>query len=63
MGGRWGGEKGKEEENLSCWEGYIVEKIKRESKERDILMEGAIMGLVRNLVLGKIPGIHKDDLN
>lgn len=29
------------------------ERSKRESKERDILTEGVIMGLVRNLTLGK----------
>ena len=29
--------------------------------ERDNLIEGAIMGLGRNLVLGEFPGIHKDD--
>ena len=29
----------------------------RESKEKDILIEGAIMGLGRNLM----PGTHKDD--
>ena len=27
----------------------------------DILIEGAIMGLARNLALEKFPGIHKDD--
>ena len=32
-----------------------------ENKERDILIEGAIMGLGRNLTLEKFPGIHKDD--
>ena len=32
-----------------------------ESKERVILIEGAIMGLARNLTLEKFPGIHKDD--
>lgn len=35
----------------------------RESKERDILVEGAIMKLARNLALGKFPQIHKDDPN
>ena len=34
----------------------------RESKESDILIERAIMGLAGNLTLGKFPGIHKDDL-
>ena len=32
-----------------------------ERKERDILIEGAIMGLARNLELEKFPEIHKDD--
>ena len=36
-------------------------KDRYESKERDILIEGAIMGLARNLALEKFPGIHKDD--
>ena len=30
-------------------------------KERDILFEGDIKELVRNLALGKFPGILKDD--
>ena len=37
------------------------EEEREESKERDIFIEGAIMGLVRNLALGKFPGIQKDD--
>ena len=37
-------------------------KIKtEENKKRNILIEGAIMGLTRNLALEKFPGIHKDD--
>lgn len=35
--------------------------MERESNKRDILMEGVIVGLGRNLVLGKLPRIHKDD--
>ena len=35
--------------------------IGRENSEKDILTEGPIMGLGRNLVLGKFSGIHKDD--
>ena len=35
--------------------------IKKESNERNMLIEGAIMGLVRNLVLKKFPGIHKNE--
>ena len=34
-----------------------------ESNEREILIEGTIMGLETNLVVGKFPGIHKDDPN
>ena len=36
-------------------------KDRDESKEIDILIEGAIMGLARNLALEKFPGIHKND--
>lgn len=32
-----------------------------ESNKRDILIEGAIMGLGRNLIVGKFPGMCKDD--
>ena len=38
-----------------------VKEGQTDSNERSILVEGAIMGLERNLVLGKFPGIHKDD--
>ena len=37
-------------------------KDRFESKERDILIEGAIMELARDLALEKFPGIHKDYL-
>lgn len=33
----------------------------RTRKEIYLLTEGIIMGLGRNLVLGKFPGIHKND--
>ena len=36
-------------------------KDRDENKERDILIEGAIMGLARNMALEKFPRIHKDD--
>lgn len=32
--------------------------MKGESNESDILIEGSIMGLGRNLMLGKFPGIR-----
>ena len=38
-----------------------MEEDRDESKERDILIEGAIVGLARNLTLEKFPRIHKDD--
>ena len=36
-------------------------KDRDESKERNILIEGAIVGLARNVALEKFSGIHKDD--
>ena len=57
MGGN--GEKGKE--NLREWDRQDVGRTEMESKERDILIEGTIIGLARNLALEKFPGIHKDD--
>ena len=36
-------------------------KDRYESKERDILIEGAIMGLARNLTLETFPKIYKND--
>ena len=44
-------------------EGQVEGGTDRDSNEKDILIEGAIMGLGRNLVLGKFSGIHKDDLS
>ena len=41
--------------------GWLTLGKNRESKERDILIVGAIMGLMRNLAPGKFLGIHKDD--
>ena len=54
-------ERRKREENLRERDDLDGGRIERESKERDILIEGAIMGLTRNLALEKYPGIHKDD--
>ena len=33
----------------------------RDRKDRDVLIERVIKGLTRNMVLGKLSGIHKDD--
>ena len=38
-----------------------MEKRERESKERDVFIEGPINGLARNLVLEKFLEIHKKD--
>ena len=43
------------------WDGRVEGRTERESKERDTLIEGAIVGLARNLALGKLLGTHKDD--
>ena len=52
------GERGEEHEGTADQDGGRTE---RESKERDVLTEEAIMVLERNLKLGKFPGIHEDD--
>ena len=36
-------------------------RTETERKGRGMLIEGAIIGLARNLALEKSPGIHKDD--
>ena len=53
--------KGNRKENLK--ERYSQDEGRTETKrkERDILIEGAIKRLARNLALEKFPGIHKDD--
>ena len=40
-----------------------MEERQRWRARKDILIEGVIMGLVRNLALEKFPGIHKNDLS
>ena len=59
--GELGGDKGRREENRRVWEGQDRGRTEMESKVRCILIERAIMGLSRNLTLGKLQGIHKDD--
>ena len=56
-----GGEKGREEENMRKKNAQEEGRTERKRKERATLIEGAIKGLVRNMVLGKFPGIQKDD--
>ena len=43
-------------------EGYIGGRIE-ESKIRDTIRKGAIIGLKRNQALGKCPEIYKDDIS
>ena len=47
--------------NMRDQEDRVARGMDRESNERVILIEGATMGLGRNLILGNFPGIHKDD--
>lgn len=51
--------RGEHEERMPGYGG----RAERERKERDVLVEGAIMGLTRNVALEKFPGIHKDNLS
>ena len=44
-------------------DGLVRIKKMRENKEIDILIEGANVGLARNLALEKFLRIHKDDLS
>lgn len=52
------------EEGGGAYDGYGSSsrgRSERENKERVILTEEIIIGLVRNLAIGKFPGTHKDD--
>lgn len=51
------------EESLREWDSQHGGRTESKSKERDILMEGPIMGLARKLALEKFLGIHRDDLS
>lgn len=42
-------------------DGRISTGMERESNERDILIEGAFVGLGKNPTPGKLQGIQKDD--
>ena len=53
--------KGSREENLRGWYSQDGGRTETKRKERDILIEGAIMRLARKLELEKFPGIPKDD--
>ena len=44
-------------------DGQDGERTERKSKERGILIGGAIIGQARSLALGKFPGNPKDDPN
>ena len=48
-----------ESENMRDWEGQVRGEMEWENNERAILVEEAIMGLVRDLELKKFAGIHR----
>lgn len=51
--------EGKGNEKTRERDGLVGGGKERESNDRDILIEGAIVEFGRNLVQGKFPGIHK----
>ena len=46
---------------LKEWNSQNGGKTETENKERDILIDRAIKGIARNLVLETFQGIHKED--
>ena len=63
---RWkerGRRKRKEGGNMREWYSQDGGRTEKESKKRDILIEGAIIGLARNLAPGKFQEIHKNEPN
>lgn len=55
------GRKRMGEENMRTLDCPLGGRTERMSKERGILTEGAIIGLVRNLALQKFSGILKNE--
>ena len=49
------------EKDLRDWDSQDRGRTETESKERDILIEGAIMELARNLAVEKCPRTHRDE--
>ena len=47
--------------NMMVQDGPVKVKMDGESNEKDILIEGAIVGLVRKMVPGKLSRTHKVD--
>ena len=43
------------------WGGQDGGRTEKKSNESDVLVEGAVWGLLRNLVIGKFSRIHKND--
>ena len=43
------------------WDRNLDQQTEMKNKKRDILIDGAIIGLARNLALEKFPGTQKDD--
>lgn len=66
MVGREGGregerKKGRKEENMKELDGRDRGRTETKSKERDVLIVRAIVGLVGNLDPGKLPQIHRNN--
>ena len=60
--GRGEGER-KMKKNMRERHGQVEGRMERKSNDIGILIEEVIMGLGRNLGLGKYQAIHKDDPN
>ena len=54
-------DKGRKDENKRKWDGQEGGRTVTETKEKDTLIEEAIKGLLRNITLGKFPGILQND--
>ena len=57
----WEKGRGKRKREEREGEKKLRERYSRGEKKRDILSEGAIKGIARDLAVEKFPGIHKDD--
>lgn len=51
----------KRNENRKEYNGQVGGVTEGKNNEKDILREGTIMALGRNMVLGNLPEIHNDD--
>ena len=51
------------DENIREQDDQVTGGAKWKDNERGILLEGAIIGRGRNMVLGQFPRMHKNDLS